>query len=191
MRQIEWESRLLEKLKPLGDDERFTIVEYYREMFADRVEAGATPDAVLEEFGEPEECARKILQEAGKDEDSAGVVGKKTRKQKWTPSIIVGMSFLTLLLILPLAGGAVSVIAVLGACCITGGALVLGGGIYAVASLFFGLFGMEVGGIMMHCGMGIAAVGIGFLMCVGFYFATKYTVIACVKALRWVYGRGE
>ena len=191
MKQIEWENSLLEKLKPLGDEERFKIAEYYREIYADKLEAGEVPDLVLAEFGEPEECARKILLEAKKDEDNVCAVEEKKGKQKWTPSILVGMSFLTLLLILPLAGCAVAVIAVFGACCITGGALVLGGGIYAVVALFFGSYGMEAGGIMMHCGMGIASVGIGFLMCVGFYYATKYTIIACVKALRWVYGRGE
>lgn len=207
MKQVEWESILLQHLKPLGDEERFQIAEYYREIYADKLEMGATPDAVLAEFGNPEECAQKILQEAGKDVETVDVeesklvtplvettaekpVVQKSRR-KWTPSITTGMVFLTLLVILPLAGSAVGVIASFAACAIAGGATSLAGGIYAVCSLFFGGLGMETSGIFAHFGMGLAAIGVGFLMCVGFYYATKYTAIACWKALRWIYNGGD
>lgn len=207
MKQIEWESTLLENLKPLGDEERFQIVEYYREIYADKLEAGVTSDEILAEFGSPEECAQKILQEAGKENVDKGAEGVEVvhspiteklkklvvqkNKAKWTPSMIVGMTLLTLFIILPLAGGALGVIAAFAGSCIGGGAMVLGGGVYAVCSLFFGLFGMETGGVLAHFGMSLAAIGVGFLMCVVFYYATKYLAIACYKALLWIYKRGD
>ena len=209
MKQIEWENILLKNLTPLGDEERFKIAEYYREMYADKLEAGATSDEILAEFGSPEECAQKILLEAGKDEEEreADALGKvetaipstvmpepsaqKKSIQKWTPSMIVGMAFLTLLIILPLAGGALGVLAVFASVCVSGGAMAFAGGIYSIASLFFSSIGMSTGAVLAHCGMGIAAVGVGFLLCVGFYYATKYTAIACWKALLWIYKRGE
>lgn len=209
MKQIEWENILLKNLTSLGDEERFKIAEYYREMYADKLEAGVTSDEILAEFGSPEECAQKILQEAGKDgEETKADAVEETEKveatavtpkqsvlkksiQKWTPSMIVGMAFLTLLVILPLAGGAVGVMAAFAAVCVSGSAMALAGGVYSIASLFFGAIGMNTGSVLAHCGMGIAAVGVGFLLCVGFYYATKYTVIACWKALRWIYKRGE
>ena len=206
MKQIEWESILLENLKPLADEERFKIAEYYREMYADKLEMGASSDEILAEFGSPQECAQKILQEADKDVENqeteeieidppvAAAVEKpavQKTKAKWTPSTIVGMAFLTLLVILPLAAVALGVIAAFAAVCIGGGAAVLTGGIYSVCSLFFGIFGMEFGGIFANFGLGLASIGVGFLLCVAFYYITKYTVIACYKALRWVYKRGE
>jgi uncharacterized membrane protein len=204
MKQVEWESILLENLKPLADEERFKIAEYYREMYADKLEMGASPEEILEEFGSPQECARKILQEEGRESegvqadekemtpiDVAEKPVRQKKRQKWTPAMIVGMSFLTLLVILPLAGAALGVIAAFAAGCISGGASVVAGVIYSIASLFFGIFGMETGGVFANFGLGLAAIGVGFLLCVGFYYATKYTMIACYKALLWVYKRGE
>ena len=207
MKQIEWENILLEKLKPLADEERFKIAEYYREMYADKLETGVSPEEILEEFGSPQECAQKILQEEGKEGESAQTEEKETaapsvetvaekpvaqkKKQKWTPAMIMGMTFLTLLVILPLTAVALGVILSFAAGCIGGGAVVLAGGIYSLASLFFGIFGMETGGVFASFGLGVAFIGVGFLLCVGFYYATKYTVIACCKGLLWVYKRGE
>ena len=207
MTQIEWENILLQSLSTLAPNEQNEIAAYYREIYGDKLDAGLTPDEILTEFGSPQECAQRILQEAGKigetdmvtptkevDNPSAAAVEKSVaekKKAKWTPSMIVGMAFLTLLLILPLAGAAVGVIAVFAACSISGGATFLAGGIYSVFALFFGIFGMELGGILANVGLGVAAIGVGFLLCVGFYYATKYTAIACWKALCWVYKRGE
>ena len=115
MTQIEWENILLQSLSALAPNEQNEIAAYYREIYGDKLEAGLTPDEILTEFGSPQECAQRILQEAGKngetdmvtptkkvDNPSAAAVEKSVaekKKAKWTPSMIVGMAFLTLLLI--------------------------------------------------------------------------------------------
>ena len=63
MTQVEWEKIFLDNLAAIPEAERFKMAEYYREIYGDKLEAGQTPDEVLAEFGDPKECAKRILKE--------------------------------------------------------------------------------------------------------------------------------
>lgn len=202
MTQIEWENIFLENLKPLKAEERYQIAEYYREIYGDKLEAGLSSDEILAEFGSPQECAQKILSEGGgetlvaakKENETEQADQKQARaknKTAWTPAMITGMVFLTLLLILPLAVVALGVAVVFAAGCIGGGAMTIGGAVYVVASPFMALSGVGFGAIVAHIGLGLAVIGLGALLFVGFYYLEKYVVLGCYKALRWIYKRGE
>ena len=65
MNKREWERRFLKGLKPLAGKERNEALEYYREIYGDKIDAGFSEEEILREFGKPEDCARKILEENG------------------------------------------------------------------------------------------------------------------------------
>ena len=211
MTQVEWEKKFLDSLERLPEAERYRIAEYYREMYGDKLESGQTPDEVLAEFGNPKECAKRILQENESvtevsqqeseslpepkmEREIAQVEVKQPVAKKrgyWTPATIVGMVFLTLLLIAPISSGVVAVIAALGAMVLVGGVLVLAGCLYVILAPFMCFTGASVWAIIAHMGMGFALCGAGILVGIAFWFAVKYAVIGCWKALLWVYKRGK
>lgn len=63
----EWESELLGYLKSLPEKEKVEVVNYYREIYSDRSDAGMKNKDILAEFGEPMLCAAKILKESSGD----------------------------------------------------------------------------------------------------------------------------
>ena len=211
MTQVEWEKIFLDNLAAIPEAERFKMAEYYREIYGDKLEAGQTPDEVLAEFGDPQECAKRILKENENvteeilqeskplpepkmKKEIAQVEAKQSVTKKrgyWTPATIVGMVFLTLLLIAPISSGVVAVIAALGAMVLVGGVLVLAGCLYVVIAPFMGITGASFGAIVAHMGMGFALCGAGILVGIAFWFAVKYAVIGCWKALVWIYRRGN
>ncbi|MBQ8429843.1 MAG: DUF1700 domain-containing protein [Clostridia bacterium] len=207
MKQIEWEKKFLDGLESLPEAERYKIAEYYREMYGDKLEAGQSSDDILAEFGDPKECAERILQEnENTDEEVAleserekevvshqkeEVMSVEKKERYWTPATIVGMAFLTLLLIIPLASGALSVITALGSLALAGVIVALAGVVYVIIAPFMGLSGVAFSGIIAHLGMGFLCCGLGILLCIGFFFVTKYAILGCWKALVWIYKRGR
>ena len=176
----EWEKKLSKYLKPLAQEERLSAVEYYREMYGDKLESGIPTEEILKEFGSPQACAERILNENGlslpqKTESSVG----------WW----VGMSFLTLILVLPLYASLFSIVISFGAVAFSGGASALAGGLYVVASPFLAIGGMRFWGVIAHMGMGFAALGVGLLLMIGFAYATKYVYKWTVKSLVFIYKR--
>ena len=189
----QWERRLVNSLKGLSKQERQTALEYYREIYGDKLDAGYTGEEIVEEFGSPEECAKNILS----DSDYTQTVMTKPKekkilllKEKDSVGAIIGIVCMTLLLIIPLYAVIVSVIATFASCVIVGGACVVEGGLYTVASPFWlGFHGTPFGGIVANVGAGIATAGVGLLLFVGFYLATKYTTIGAIKLLKLIYFR--
>ncbi len=176
-----WEKQLKKHLSTLSWEEKEDALEYYRELYEDKREAGEAEEAIVEEFGFPETCAERILNETEK-------APRKKRRKKGgaSPAQIVGMVFLTILVLCPLAEIAIAVIASCAAVTVAGGAAGIAGVIYVLLSFTFGLNG---GALFAHIGLGIAASGIGLLLFAGFYYATKYTVLGCIRALKFLYKR--
>ena len=124
----QWERRLVNSLKGLSKQERQTALEYYREIYGDKLDAGYTGEEIVEEFGSPEECAKNILSDSDytqtvmtKPKEKRTVVVKET----YSAGAIVGLVCMTLLLIIPLYAVIVSVIAAFASCVIVGGACVV------------------------------------------------------------------
>lgn len=188
----EWEKSLLRCLKGLQKNEKEKIIEYYREMYGDKVDAGYTGEEILTEFGNPEDCAKKILAENA-NEKVAPEKEKKVKVQKerrFTPANIIGMVFFTLLIFLPLASVGIGVIASFGAITVSGVATGVAGALYfLVAPIYFLANGVSFGGMLFHVGVGVAAVGIGILLFIGFYLLTKYAVGLSIKICKSIYWR--
>ena len=71
-----------------------------------------------------------------------------------------------------------------------GGIVVLIAGVlFSVACPFFAFAGMPAAGIVANVGVGLVCSGVGALLFVGFYLATKYTALACYRAMRAVFVR--
>jgi uncharacterized membrane protein len=183
----QWERRLVNALKGLPKAERERAVEYYREIYGDKLEAGCTEEEILKEFGAPEECAQTILSE-GRGEEV--VVKPTTGKTGYSVGAVIGLVCMTVLLIIPLYACILAVVAAFASCVAVGAACVLCGGVYTLFSPFFyGANGMSVGGVIAHVGGGIAMAGVGLLLLVGFYLATKYVATAAIKLFKTIYGR--
>ena len=179
----EWEKKLKKHLKKLPKQEQTEIISYYREMYGDKLDAGHTNAEILHEFGLPEDCAARILAEEHPEEINLHA-SKKTNNG---PSVayIVGMIFFTLIIILPLSIAALGVIISFGAASLSGCVASLMGIVIILWSPFQFT---GVAAIMAGVSIGIIAIGIGMILFVTFWLATKYIAIGTVKALRMIYG---
>lgn len=186
----EWEKRLKKGLRTLSKEERQTALDYYREMYGDKLDAGESEEKILEEFGSPEACAEKILADEGKEAPRKKV---KTTKGKSSPASIVGLVFFTLMLIVPLYACILGVIVSVAAGAVAGGACVLAGGVYVLFSpIYFGVNGLAFGGVIAHIGLGLVAAGVGIPLSIGFGYLTKLVSVGAVKLFKGIYfGRKE
>ncbi|MBP3422758.1 MAG: DUF1700 domain-containing protein [Clostridia bacterium] len=178
----EWEKQLLKALKPLPKEERAAAVEYYREMYGDKLESGIAGEKILEEFGSPTVCAERILQENG-------VTLPKAKKEVSPWATWIGLFFLTVLIILPLYAVAFSVVIVFAAVTISGAAAALAGALYVVYSPFTAIGGAGFSFVIAHMGMGFAVAGVGILLFIAFVYLTKYSYKWTVKSLTLIYTR--
>lgn len=73
MTKYEWESELKKSIHRLPADEIKRVVEYYDELFYDKVERGFSEKEIIAEFGNPVDVADKILSEF--DDNAAAATG--------------------------------------------------------------------------------------------------------------------
>ena len=63
MKKKTWEKQLVKLLKALPYAERQSVLNYYNEIYSDKIEAGMAEEEIIAEFGFPEDCAARILSE--------------------------------------------------------------------------------------------------------------------------------
>ncbi|MBR2646907.1 MAG: DUF1700 domain-containing protein [Clostridia bacterium] len=188
-----WERKFCWALRGLPREEREQAIAYYREMYGEKRANGKTEESILREFGDPKICAKDIVDEEkaslkGKEKGKDIGVKKQERNAGGGSSIAeyISLFFVSLILVLPLTCAALGVIVAFGAVSISGLAAVLGGAAFICICPFAGLTWV---GVLASIGGGIAAVGLGFLLFVGFFYATKYSAIGVWKALKNLYIR--
>ena len=115
----------------------------------------------------------------------------KSATSNITVSKVVGWFFITVLILIPLASVLIGVVATLFALTISGGAMIIGGLVGAVASVFTVFLGYEIGGILFLIGSCLATAGIGAILFVIFYYLTKYSVFSCIKACKYLVRRDK
>ena len=212
MTYIEWEGELLKCLKSLPESESNEIISYYREMYGDRRDAGLSDDEIVKNFGEPMLCAAKILMESAseseigetkeeeipkkcpKSEPQDKSVSQKSSKHCFKNvsfAKIVGWFFLAILIIIPAMSTAVSAISAVFAVAVTGGAMVVGGALSAIASPFAFFIDCSGLGVLALLGASLAVAGAGALLFTAFYYITKYSVISCIKIFKYFVMRGN
>ena len=184
----DWEQRFIKTLKPLDIKERERLVEYYREIYEEKLSEGKTEEIVLEELGSPESTAYRILAENSEQivneiEDKEDNINFSVKDKSIE---YIGLIFITLLLIIPIASAMLGVIISFGAVCVSGMAISVAGilGVFAVP--FVGIESVIAG-----LGLCIATIGIGLLVFVTFYYLTKYTAILTYKCLKVIYTRSK
>ena len=182
MTQKNWEKRLARHLSALSKTERKQVIDYYREMYGDKAEAGFSEAEILAEFGSPEDCAAKIL--AG---ESVQPAPHKRERRKLSPAEIVGMFFLSLILILPLALTAFALIVTFFAVSVSGVAVAIAGGVYAIGAPLLSIGSLSAAGCFAHLGVGLTLCGVGCLLFVAFEPLGKYLAIGTGKALKFLY----
>lgn len=178
-----WEKKLRKYLSPLPKEEREAAAEYYREIYEDKTEAGELPESVLAEFGSPKDCAEKLLAENGKSLPSMPSANANS------VASMIGMFFLTVLIVIPLFAAAISIVAAFASVAVAGVVTALAGAIFTVASPFFVINGASFGAILAQMGMGVAACGVGVLLAIAFAFITKYSFIYLMKGTVAIYKR--
>jgi uncharacterized membrane protein len=193
MKKKVWERRFLKTLKPLSKDERYSALAYYQELYDDKAESGICEEEILREFGEPERCAYRILL-GEENTDSAtpphASYAPKTRQLRtYSVAEIIGLVFVGLILLLPLACVALSLVISFGAVSVSGVAVAIAGGVYAIASPFlFVASGSTV--VVAHVGIGVTTIGIGLVLFVAFHYACKWTAIAVRRGFTFIFYRG-
>ena len=189
MKKKVWERRFLKTLKPLSKDERYSALAYYQELYDDKAESGITEEEILREFGEPERCAYRILlgEENTESVTPPSVPYAKSARQMRTYSVaeIVGLIFVGLILLLPLACVALALVLSFGAFCVSGVAVAVA---YVIGSPFRFLASGGVA-IAANVAIGITAIGVGLLLFVGFYYATKWTALAAYRGFSLIFYR--
>lgn len=177
-----WEKRLLSKLRPLRRAERKKILDYYREMYGDKAEAGYSEAEILAEFGSPEACAARILAE-----ENVEIPPKKEKRRTSSPLAIVGIVFVSLILVLPLASVALALIVTFFAFTVSGAAIAIAGVIYAIGAPLLSIGSLSAAGVFAHLGVGLTLCGAGCLLFVAFAPLGKYLAIGTGKTLKFLY----
>ena len=181
-----WLKELSLHLKALPRAERKKIMEYYNEIYGDKIENGQTEEQILKEFGSPVDCAKKILEESGIEYQEP----KKAEKK--TAAYIAGVVLFTLFIVIPLVSAFVGLLGGLFAVLASGFAAGIAGVAYTlVAPFYYWANGLSAGAIFAWMGMGIACIGAGILLAIGGWYALKYTAIGGWKALLYLYGGRE
>ena len=183
-----------QNLKTLSKEEINKILDYYREIYGDKADTGMSEDMIVDLFGSPDECAKKLLMEEGRELPSPPVekVAKEERKNtSVSPAQIVGMVFASLLLFIPLFVVFLGIIVSCGSIGISGVVSAVAGVLYAICSpLLFAFFGASVWGILANISVGVALTGAGLLLVALGYYATKYTVTFSIWLFKIIYFRG-
>ena len=184
MTKKQWDKRLNKKLSALPDKERRRVLDYYDELYWDKRDAGFSEEAILEEFGAPEEAAARALEESGAPKAKKGAAGRFFIA--FFLFLFVGLPVLIVLAALGITGAAVFV---------SGFAVIAAG----IADFFYFVAQMCIygasGAYVAHLGIGLAAAGAGCLLIPPFLFLTKKLFILCGKLFavtgRFIRGKRE
>ena len=187
----QWEAELGESLSNLPDDEKKNAIDYYREIYADKSEAGISDDEIIADFGAPQTVALRILNESAiesekKSDDSdtkneENLTRGRNKGKKITVSTIIGYACLILFVGIPAAVIVISLILSFGAATVGCGAGVIGGAIGAVASPFGMILGYTGLNALATAGACLAVAGASLILFIVFYAITKYVAVTSYK----------
>ena len=192
----EWEKQFKKALKGISTQEKQTALEYYRELYGDKIDAGCSPEDAVAQFGNPVDCAQNIVAEnapANKKDNRTTIVPKQKNKvSTHSVSIIIGMVFLTLLLVIPVFAVLLAVVASFGASAIACAVCVVASLLLVIIyPVYLAVYGAAWGAIVANIGMCLAATGVCIVLAIALFFATKYMVIWSIKLFKRIYFKGD
>ena len=181
-----WEKNLRDELASLAKAEQDRTIEYYREMYDEMILNGRTEESILDEFGTPEQCARKVLNSGIAKQVETNEAPQNNPKGKVSAAEVFGMILFTVFILSPLAAVAVSIVGTFAALCVSGFAVGVAGIGFAIGCPILGYLGNSA---IVGIGAGLAVSGAGWLLFTAFFEATKGTAIAFWRMLKAVYTR--
>lgn len=194
----EWQYDLKCLLRGMPRKEIKAITDYYEEMYTDKKEAGIPELEILMEFGSPDECAEKIRKESTDGDEQKKPRASAVKEERTASSrpplafTVIGMCFLTLLVLIPLAAVLIGAIASFAATSIAGAASAIAGVCAIAVGIVHLCIGMGLASSLAAIGGGIALCGAGTILAVSFFVITKYSAVATYKATLYVFrGRKE
>lgn len=90
MTKYEWEKELKKNIYKLPPEEIDKIADYYNELFLDKAESGMSEKSIINEFGNPFDVARKIMNEYETENGTASMSGKTGTKNEFKDSFNSG-----------------------------------------------------------------------------------------------------
>ena len=187
MKKKTWEKQLIKLLKPLPYAERQSVLNYYNEIYSDKIESGMTEEEIIAEFGFPEDCVQRILSENG---ERSSTVFAKREPRRFSLAEMIGLILGGLILFLPLTITAFSLILSFGVVSLSGVIVTVCGAFYTVAAPIFGaVTGHSAAVCIANVGLGITVCGVGLILTAVFFILTKYLAIGTKKALTFLYAQ--
>ena len=182
-----WEKMLAAELRGVPGNEKDDIILYYRELYGDKREHGMSDDEIIAEFGTPADCARGAfgytpMPRAVKENNKS--CAAPIKKRRFGIGRAIGFILFSLIILIPLLACYVSVLASFFSACISGGACVLAGAIFAIGGL---IVGSSLVIKICAFGAGIAVLGAGSIVTVLFWIATKYLAIGFGKFVKFAF----
>ena len=211
MTKHEWTIELKKHLAPLPLEDLARTLEYYDELFADKLEAGLGESQILYSFGNPSDAAKKILDEHAlyptqaqtsitpirPDADTAPPAAAKPPKVRQPqgnyPIWMIPLAIIGGLILLGPAIGVlatifavfVSVWAIVGSLLISGAAIALSG-LIAIVMSFYSMATVGLGSGLVQLGISIAAIGVGIILFVASFFVLKLWIKVNIAIIRWI-----
>ncbi len=183
MTSKKWLRKLRKSLSGISADEKKRIIEFYREMIADRIEDGMTEGQAIESLGSPELVAQKIQ---GDDTTKKTKPTKKRRERQgalvWK---IIGLTFFWSIFGIPLLAVWLAVVAVVFALVLCGGVFTLCGAIALPVSVLYLAWEIGAGLTLIGCSILLIGLGLIFIICIG--YLAKYCLIFTKKIFKWAF----
>ncbi len=176
----EWEAQLERRLSAVSENEKAGILNYYREIYGDKLDAGLSDEEILAVFGTPDECAERIRKESLELFSAEKKKGLPVGRILGDAAILIFVAAPAVLLVL-------SALAALCTCVLGGATVSLGGVVFCIYSIVMLFADAAANAVFVRLGLGLAMVGAGVLICVCFYFITRYAVVSLYKAGKYVF----
>ena len=186
----EWELELKRLLSGLPEKEIEAAIGYYSEIYGDKRDAGFSDDDILGEFGSPSECADRIRAEADEHTEIEPEAANERKKFTFTlpeKDKLVYLTTRTLFAVLPLALLALAAISAILSFALGSAGIALGGVAAAVLGLVNLFSGNGILAFLSMLGLGMAGLGLGFILAVVFLYTAKRAAVFAYKFLKGFY----
>lgn len=192
MTYTKWESELKSLLAGLPENEIDEATRYYAEIYGDKRDAGFSDEDIIKEFGTPEECAEKIRTEAAEGSDGENKSTERTVNIKITlpeKEKMKKIAKTTLFPVIPLAFVAFLAIAAILSFAASGAGIAIGG-VGSFVLSFLHLFAGDGFLVFLSLfGIGLAGIGLGFIITVAFIYLAKRVAVFAYEYLRRFYAK--
>ncbi len=192
MTYTKWESELKSMLAGLPENEIDEAKRYYAEIYGDKRDAGFSDEDIIKEFGTPEECAEKIRAEAKESSDGEKKSTEKTVNIKITipeKEKMKRIAKTTLFPVIPLAFAALLAISAILSFAASGAGIAIGGAGAFILSFLHLFVGDGFLVFLSLLGIGLAGIGLGFIITVAFIYLAKRVAVFAYKYLMGFYSK--